>query len=162
MADLQTLEQLRDIHLPNPVGWWPLAGGWYFLVLALLLLVIGLTYYGCSRYRHGRAKRQALRHLAEYERQYLQDGDAGRISAQLSELLKRVALVYFPRMNVAGLKGEAWIDFLNATSKNSDFRAHRECLLELPYKNNAGQVNLTPLFISAKAWIKQRGAPCLN
>ena len=33
---------LRDLHLPEPVGWWPPAPGWWIL----LLLVTTLLAYG--------------------------------------------------------------------------------------------------------------------
>ena len=153
------MEQLRDIHLPEPIGWWPLAFGWYLLAFVVLVLVIIAIGYAYQLQRRGRAKREALRHLADYERQYLQNKDARLVSAQISELLKRVALVYFPRSRVAGLTGTAWIDFLNSTAKNSDFGVY---LVELPYQSDAPQVDISPLFLNAKAWIKQRGAPCLN
>ena len=32
---------LRDIHLPEPIGWWPPALGWWILAL-LVILTIGL------------------------------------------------------------------------------------------------------------------------
>jgi hypothetical protein len=158
----QALEQLRDIHLPDAIGWWPLAFGWYLLAFIILLLVtLGIS-YGYRWHRGNRAKREALRHLTNYEQQYLQTKNARLVSAQISELLKRVALVYFPRMRVAGLSGKAWIDFLNDTAKDIDFHELAVCLIELPYQSEVLQIDISPLFVNAKAWIKQRGTPCLS
>jgi len=161
MSEPQELAKLRDIHLPNPIGWWPMAAGWYFLIL-LVLAIFALSYYFIRRaYRNGRAKRQALRLLQSYEREYKNNSNSQIISMKISELLRRVALVYFPREEVARLEGEAWLAFLASTSKGIDFKAIREHLLVMPYQP-AKEIDLEPLFGSARLWIKQRGKPCLN
>ena len=28
---------LRDLHLPETIGWWPLAPGWWFAIAALVV-----------------------------------------------------------------------------------------------------------------------------
>lgn len=161
MPEPQQLTQLRDIYLPQPVSWWPPAPGWYFVALIAMLLITVIASYGYQYYANGRAKRQALLLLDAYNQQYLQDNNSQLISAKISELLRRVALVYFPREQVASLQGEAWLAFLNASGKNINFHAVRECLLELPYQSGQ-EMNLKPLFARARAWIKQRGVPCSN
>jgi len=37
------LSSLHDIHLPEAIGWWPLAPGWYLLTAAIAIacLLIG-------------------------------------------------------------------------------------------------------------------------
>ncbi|MDX1835994.1 DUF4381 domain-containing protein [Legionella taurinensis] len=159
MTEPQPLSQLRDIHLPDPVNWWPLAPGWYLLMGIAFIGVMVLTGFIYRYYANGRAKRQALKLLAVYQQDYLRDGDSQSASAKVSELLRRVALVYFPREQVASLKGDEWLAFLNRTGQNINFNAVRDCLLELPYQTQ-GDVNVKPLLSRAKAWIQQRGAPC--
>lgn len=153
------LAQLKDIHLPAPVSWWPLAPGWYLLMLLVLLLLVYLTYAAHQRYRAALAKKQALVLLASYQEQYAQDANVARTSAQISELLRRVALVYFPRAQVASLYGEAWLHFLNQTGKGINFNGVRHMLLDAPFKAQ-NQLNLEPLFNQARQWIKQRRRPC--
>jgi cbb3-type cytochrome oxidase subunit 3 len=162
VADSQPLQNLRDIHLPEPVGFWPLAPGWYILAVVLLLLAIGVAYLVYRRHRRGRAKRQALLLLLEYERQYAAGSEASVISAQVSKLLRRVALVYYPRARVAGLNGLPWIRFLNETSNKINFNEISGLILDLPYQNKPSGTDLKPLFSNAKTWIKQRGVPCSN
>ena len=46
---------LRDIHLPEPVSWWPMAPGWWWVIGLLLLasaVVTGIILY--RRYRRSR------------------------------------------------------------------------------------------------------------
>lgn len=56
MANTDPLAQLKDIHLPTPIGWWPLAPGWYILMGLILFLVIIFAYGVYKRYRNALAK----------------------------------------------------------------------------------------------------------
>lgn len=155
------LSRLKDIHLPEPVSWWPLAPGWYILAIALALLLVLSGWKLYQWWRWQKPKRMALKMLAEYQQQAKDEKNTALLCARVSELLRRVALVYFPREQVAGLSGDAWLEFLNQTSKKISFSPVRELLLEAPFANNQPQ-RLTPLFNRSKEWIKQRRKPCLN
>ena len=159
------LAGLRDIHVPDPISWWPIAPGWYGLVV-LMLLFLFAGFWGRRIYRRGEAKREGLRLLLIYEKQAQQGDSSAVICAQVTELLRRVALVYFPRQDIAGLQGDDWIMFLNQTGKRTDFMRVRKLLLETPYQSLAMAhdklEDLTLLFTLVRTWIKQRGAPCSN
>ena len=157
----QALAALRDIHLPHAIGWWPLAPGWYALAVLFISLSTLVIVFVARSYVSGGARRQAQRLLTEYQQQYLQDAHHQSAAARVSELLKRVALVYFPREEVASLQGEAWIVFLNSTAKGLDFSGVRIALLEAPY-HAANDCDLEPLFRLARSWITQRRGRCLN
>lgn len=152
----QDLAQLRDIHLPPPITWWPLAPGWYILATLIVLLsfMTIITFY--RHHINNRAKRLALSTLSRYKHEH-----DPLINAKISELLKRVALAYYPREQVANLHGDAWIAFLNNTGKGVDFNLVREELLFSPYQATAN-ANSDLLFEIAFRWIKKRGRPCLN
>ena len=161
MAEAEVLAKLQDIQLPDPIGWWPLAPGWYLLALMVLVLAGLIVYYFRRRYLHGLAKRQALHLLDSYYLEYQREKNSQLSSMKVSELLRRVSLAYFPREEVASLQGEDWISFLNSTAKGVDFNRLRESLLELPYQP-VKDYDLAPLFAATRAWIKQRGKPCSN
>jgi hypothetical protein len=157
MPNPHALQSLHDIRLPEAISWWPLAWGWYFLALLAIFFIVLSSYLGVRHYRHGRARREALQLLAHYEQNYIQEKNSQISSAHISELLRRVALVYFPREQVASLKQDAWLEFLNSTSKNRVFAAVSDSLLHVPY-----QTKQNDIFLSARAWIKERGRPCSN
>lgn len=157
----QELAQLRDIHMPEAIGWWPLAPGWYLLVLLIIAVLAAITIFAVRHYKNGHFKRQALRLLETYHQQYQQESNSQVYAARVSELLKRVALVYFPRSKVASLQGDAWIEFLNQTAKGLHFESLRVELLEAPYQPLIKQ-DLTLLFEMTRSWIKQRRGPCLR
>ena len=113
--------QLRDIHLPDPIGWWPPALGWW--LLAGLLIVLAVTVWLVRRYLRRRALPRAARaELEQLRLGYAGDADAQALLAGVSTWLRRVALQYFPRAEVAGLTGEAWLIRLDATLGGDDFR----------------------------------------
>jgi len=133
---------LRDLHLPDVVGWWPLAPGWWVL---LGLLVIALAYLAWRWYRAWKfnaPRRYALRELARLETEYLEHRDPVVLGKQLSELLRRGMLAYAPREQVAGLTGEAWLAWLNSGLSVPYFHTEGgKSLLTLPYRNPRGDLS---------------------
>ena len=98
--------QLRDIHLPLPPSWWPPQPGWWLIALALLLACLWW-------FRRPPAwKREALDRLRAAEADFARHGDAARLLAEISVLLRSCALVLRDRAEVAGLVGKDWIDCL--------------------------------------------------
>lgn len=161
MAEVDVLAQLKDIHLPAEVGWWPLAPGWYVLIAVFFIVLFVMIALLHQRHVHRLPKKNALLLLDSYVAQYQHDHQTQLTCARLSELLKRVALVYYPRREVASMHGQEWIDFLTATSKGIDFESIKTLLLEAPFKQNKS-LELTGLIKATQLWIKQRKRPCLN
>lgn len=161
MANPSSLTQLKDIHLPSPISWWPLAPVWYLLITFSIFSLIIFIYYLHKKYTHTLAKKQALILLKQYQKNYETNPHVPLTSAQISELLRRVALAYYPREQVASLYGEEWVTFLNQTAKGVDFYSLKSLLLEAPFKAEE-VMNLKPLFDAAQLWIKQRRTPCSN
>jgi hypothetical protein len=105
--DAADLANLHDLVLPPAVQWWPLSPGWWVLfagLLAVLALVLTrlLLRYRANAYR--REARRTLRALAA--------APPPDMAARIADLLRRVALVTYPRTAVAGLTGAAWTTFL--------------------------------------------------
>ena len=155
------LANLRDVHLPAPIGYWPWAYGW--TITGFLLLIAGgvLFFFLKRHYLNTRAKRQALKLLNTYQQQYVAATNTQVTAARISELLKRVALAYFPRSRVASLQGDQWLVFLNETGRGVDFTTVSEELLYLPYQPSKTH-DLNALFDISRQWISQRSGACLN
>lgn len=121
MDSAELLNQLADIHLPEPVGLWPPAAGWWILVA---LLLAGLYFGGRKAIAAWRRRRFCAHALLELERIYDEfatnetggDPDAVRLRYvnALNSVLRRVALAHFPNAAVASLGGEDWLRFLRA------------------------------------------------
>ena len=147
---------LRDLHLPEPIGWWPLAPGWWF-VLALLLFALAWLVIRYRRRRAiGAARRHALRRLDELTREFEQHHDVVTFAARLSELLRRTMLAYAPRQQVAGLTGDAWLGWLDRDFAEPIFQSETgRKLLEIPYRRPDDRMTAMDL-IDLVALVRQR------
>ncbi len=86
------LAQLRDIHTPPPVSWWPPAPGWWALgLLALLTILWGVT-TAVRRYRRGRYRRAGRALLKELWENYARDGDSAQFARELVAIMRRCAI----------------------------------------------------------------------
>ncbi|ABE54811.1 conserved hypothetical protein [Shewanella denitrificans OS217] len=101
------LAQLDDIILPQSISDLPLAPG-YWLLAFLLILFIGMIVRGLMLKRRYHAPRKAaIALLNSY------DITSDEFAAQVNTLLKRTALSYLPREQLAHLNGNEWFDWLD-------------------------------------------------
>jgi len=129
---------LRDIHLPDPITWWPLAPGWWLLLalLGILTVVIFLLRHRAAKKRR-EPKQIAKRELEKLQTEYQQHRNPQILVQKISTLLRRLCLSYYPRTEVASLTGEAWLQFLDKQTGSQQFtQGQGHCLIEAPYRQN--------------------------
>jgi Domain of unknown function (DUF4381) len=122
---------LRDIHLPLPVGIWPLAPGWWFLIAALIT-AIAIILFLLQRHRRPTALKQAL---AEVDR-LLDTSEVSNVkrNQEISLILKKLAVTSYPREDVAGLSGQEWITWVQSLVEGKTLSAQLLEFLKLgPY-----------------------------
>lgn len=149
------LQDLRDIHYPEPLSWWPLAPGWYLLALISVVMVGGVGYFLWRWIQSRRRKERILRRFASLNSMARQANGIKAVM-ELGVLLKQVALKIAPREEVAGLRGEPWLKFLDQTGKTHAFtHGVGRLLLTAPYQ--AGVPNdITALFQLAGQWLRRQ------
>jgi len=145
-ADPADLSNLHDIVLPAPISYWPPAPGWWILALALLAVAAILIARLIAHYRRNAYRRAALREL-ETIGPAVDSASAVRISG----VLKRTALVAFPREQVAGLTGPAWLAFLDRTGRTEAFSTGD--LAALAYGGNSREGGA--ISKAAKHWVRR-------
>jgi hypothetical protein len=155
------LAELRGLHLPDAIGLWPPAPGWW-IALALVLCSVAAIALLARRRRRSLGAR-ALRELRRLERRGT--ADVPSLATALSELLRRVALEKFGAQPVASLAGERWGYFLKSTAPASrkgrrfDEAAGRALALA-PYAPPAAaqaalaDVDRERLVAAAREWIR--------
>ena len=144
---------LRDIVLPTRIGWWPPAPGWW-LVLILVLTLVGLAVYVGRRYRRRqRIVKPARQLLMQIERRFARHGDSRQLLQELSTLLRQVALSQSPREQVAGLVGEAWLQWLDQGLEDQPFSTGvGRALADQAYRP-AVEISAEPLLELCDRWL---------
>ena len=126
-------DYLRDIHGLDPIGWWPPAPGWIAVGIVALLVLVGLYWLLRSGYEFLGWRYDARRRLRGLRRRLGEQG-AKRSAAELSELLRRIAIARCGRAACAGLSGEDWLAWLERNDPQGfDWRNEGQILLSLPY-----------------------------
>lgn len=120
------LSLLADIHLPPEIGLWPLAPGWWVLVVLLLAGGFWLSLVLLRKWQQQRRLNAALKALQDCFTSYqtaLQQSPETEIDTlksllvnDVNQVLRRVALIRFPGQAVAGLSGESWVNFIDGVS----------------------------------------------
>ncbi len=100
-----SLDLLHDIVELPPVSWWPLAPGWWVVLIVTAILTIAMVFRAWGKWQANAYRRAALRELA-----------AANSVSQIAEILKRTALCANPRVEVAALSGGPWCNWLGQTA----------------------------------------------
>jgi Domain of unknown function (DUF4381) len=134
-TDPSTLE-LRDIHLPDSVLWWPPAPGWW--IVLLLILIIAYAVYFFIRKRQKKrlsAIYLAKQELSQIEYEYNKNQDKSFLVKEVSALIRRVSISLFNRNESASLTGREWLVFLDKLNGDTAFsEGVGKVLVEAPYQ----------------------------
>ncbi|WP_181898410.1 DUF4381 domain-containing protein [Alteromonas aestuariivivens] len=147
------LDQLRDVHLPGQVDWWPLAWGWWLLAVVVLLVTVYAIVTWTKRRKFRRALNEAIGHVQQI------DGNQPDWAGQLNGILKRISKRYFPNQQTASLYGERWLEFLlrqlPARHRKASVQQGLETLQNALYRS--GRVNPNQFGVCQQAcisWLK--------
>ena len=143
------MSNLEEIELPEPVPFTFETPGWYLVAGFALVVGLWLAWRLWKRWQADAYRRVALEELAKLD-----------FPAGLPELLKRVALVAYPRAEVADLYGDAWLGFLDGTLRTTDFsQGAGRRLPDLAYSPGSGNgmsaAESKELFDLARRWVRR-------
>jgi len=148
-----TLLDLKDIHEPEAIGWWPPAIGWWLVAIAVPVLIILLVWL-YKRLTRKTALKTANKILAQIKR----DKSLNNLQklSDLSVLVRRVAISVSPRAKAAGLTGRQWLEFLDASVKGLPFsEGIGQLLADAPYrKTPPTELEVSQLIDLCEDWLK--------
>ena len=158
MTGADPLAQLRDIHLPEAVGWWPPAPGWWLLAL-LAVAVLAVGAWACYRhYRAGAYRRAARAELNNAYSSWRETADSRAYIQTANAILKRVALYRFPDRTVAGLSGAGWCGFLDRHWRKPGERSFADSgLADAVYRPSGSGCDIEGLHDLSLTWLRQQG-----
>lgn len=131
-----SLNNLRDIVVPEAPSLWPPGPGGIILFGIVILFLLTFCYRWYCRWRRDGYRREGILLLQ----------DAATIH-EVSVLLKRVALVVFDRERVASLCGCEWARFLNRVCPHCHFQDDAFA--------DTGADAARDLVVQAAIWIKR-------
>ncbi len=147
------LAHLRDIHLPPPISLWPLAPGWYVLIIVGLILIAAIIYFSAKAWRQQQRRRSILMEINNYCDHYAENPSLAL--EKISALIRRIALARFDRGEVASLTGDNWLQFLDRTGKTQQFtQGIGQHLANAPYQRQI-DLNIKALQVLLQQWIKR-------
>ena len=138
------LSQLAPLREPPPISWWPLAPGWWVLIVLAVIAITALTAWLTKRHRQRHYRRVALLALSELRLQQA-GGDA------INRLLKAAALQAYPPDQIAALHGPSWLQFLASTCQKLEASDLAE--LEQRYQRDPS-ASSDALYAAAEQWIR--------
>ncbi len=147
---------LKELPLPEPVSWWPQTTGWYVLAVILVAAAVWLGLHLRSRYRRNAYRREGL---AELE---AMSADPTSV-AGLPFLLRKSALAAAARDDVAVLRGNDWIRWLNRSAGRDLFTVEDGASLDrLAYAGEStawlDETTTRHLLDASKAWMRYHRA----
>ena len=157
-------QQLRDIHLPEDISWWPPAPGWWLLALLSMVALVLVVHAAVKFYRANAYRRQALQHLQLISQQWPTPN--AEATTAVMTLLKRVALSAWPQYHYSALPLSQFIDALNTHCATAPLQLDTADIERLLYADSdTGSVDPT-LYQQTQRWLKKHRrtlkgqAPC--
>ena len=145
-----SLDNLHDIIVPPAIGIFPLAQGWYIVLLLLLALLFHFAYKQYELYQKEQYRRDAKTELKALSSKNRAN------SIALLELAKRVAISAYSRESIAKLHGSEWWDFMQEHSKVVVSSELRTVIDKLLYEENVSsdETVFDSLYLMVSEWIK--------
>ncbi len=146
----QLLDLMHGLVMPEPVAWLPETPGWWIVLGWLFAVMLLAGWQLVKRRRRNRYRRDALTELKAIAAQ--PELGPAESAQRIAALLKRTALVAYPREDVAALYGGDWATFLKESAGGDrQIAAAADVLSAAAYRPDAdGSVLTGP----ARRWIR--------
>ena len=149
------LSGLKDIHLPALPPLWPLPAV-FWIVLTALICCIFLARWAWIKKHELTARKYANREVESITNRFR--GNSYKTAMELSLLMRRIALMKYPRGDVSALTGKTWRQFLEKTTKKPVFKGEAGDIVETVMFIPPDQFkykDIAPLVAAAKEWIAE-------
>ncbi|TKF28629.1 DUF4381 domain-containing protein [Vibrio kanaloae] len=122
---------LSPVIAPDAPTWWPLAWGWWAVIITAIALIALVFFIVKRRKNNQQAKQEALSYFSNSQSQ------DGLSPSKAQDIVRQAALSYFPREKIAGLSGDDWLTFLDAQLAKPLFAAKQSQWQQALYQDVA-------------------------
>lgn len=133
MDKATTTLELRDIHLPTDPGFWPLAPGWWLLII----IACFIAYFVVKKIKQINAIKQTNKllqiELLTIKNNYSKHNNKHQLAKEISELLNRFVKYILKDSVATTLVGQQWVDYLNSRVDGDIFSKHLKELTQAQY-----------------------------
>ena len=151
---------LNDIYLPDPIGFWPLAPGWWLLLILLIAFIATAIWLWQYDKKHGKPKRQARDLIISAYAQWQLDKNNEHYCEALNQSLKRYWRLY--NSQAVTLSGKEWVNALNRIGQPPIFTGDlAHALAAGPYRPTA-YLPHAELEQAALRWLKLANSKALS
>jgi len=147
-------EQLRDVHLPEAISWWPLAWGWWALLAIILCIVITVVWFIRKSIVNNRYRGFANTELELAFAQWKDDSKNNDYLQSANAILKRIILHTSNNPSLATVSGSAWAKLLNGYSVKPLSETTQNALAHECYKADS-QTDIKSVHVELVNWLKK-------
>ncbi len=150
------LAQLRDIHLPDPISWWPPAPGWWLLAILVVTAIYYILRWWLRRRAYNCYRSEALCKLDELYSSL--SHDRLTLCREILTLLRRTAKTAYPDRSLESELTPKLLSQLNEYCSDPMFNKQmQEQLGNLPYQANPDipEPLIQQLYEASKYWLKK-------
>ena len=107
------LDQLPPLAMPEAIGWWPLAPGWWLVFFVCILMVAAFIYFGRQYYLNTRLRRSAIQLAQQHWSDYLASSDSRRYLIDIASLIRRFCRHQYKDTKMINSSGTQWLQYLD-------------------------------------------------
>lgn len=157
------LTELRDIHLPATISWWPPAIGWWLLSVIFAAMLAFFLNRLIKNYRRNLYRRQALMALKTLEEDQAQNQNIKLVA--VVEILKKTCASAYKNSNINSKSIKEFLSILRKESRDRLFLEIPENIELMVYASH--KVNIDPIWLGnfledSKKWISSHSSNYLR
>lgn len=146
-------QQLRDVHTPETISWWPLAIAWWVLALLVVMAIGWLIFTVANRYRKNRYRKQALIELSDRFSIWQSDQDSAAYLQSVNVVLKRSIIQVNKQSSLLTLSGKNWVTGLNGVVNKPLPELTQEALAHACYQAKPS-IDIVAVNKSIQQWLR--------
>ena len=150
----QNTDNLRDIHLPDAISWWPPAIGWWILLASVIaaFIFIPKLYRRVTYTPLNKVANKTYHNIVD---EFKENNNDSSFIIATSQFLRQTAMSYCGRDEVAQLTGDEWVQALNNITEQDHFTPDlKQSLVDAPYQKNIS-IDAEQLINAVQSWLNE-------